>query len=187
MPTHREQTETNTTYFVTFTCYRWKHLIEEADAYASFYKWFEYLESIEVKVLGFVIMPNHFHGLIYIPEDSPNTINQLLANGKRFIAYDIIKGLELLRKEIILQELFNATSEKAKGSGKKHRVFKTSSDIKEILSLDMLITKLEYIHRNPCQGKWNLVGDYTRYMHSSASYYESDKTSPLLTDYRCIY
>ena len=187
MPTHREQIETNTTYFVTFTCYRWKHLIEEAHAYSAFYKWFAYMKSLEVKVLGYVIMPNHFHGLIHIPEDSPKTINQVLANGKRFIAYDIIKGLEAQKKEIILQELFHATTLKAKNSGKKHRVFKTSSDIKEIYSADMLITKLEYIHRNPNQGKWNLVDDYTTYLYSSAAFYELEKADDLLTDYRTIY
>jgi hypothetical protein len=32
--------------------------------------------------------------------------------------------------------------------------------------------KLNYIHRNPISGKWNLVNDYTDYEHSSASFYE---------------
>ena len=36
---------------------------------------------------------------------------------------------------------------KSKRSGKKHRVFNTSSDIKEILNTEMLITKLLYIHK----------------------------------------
>ena len=88
-----------------------------------------YLKSIDVKVLGYVIMPNHFHGIFYIPDHCDKTINQILANGKRFIAYDIIKGLEQQQKESILQELFHSTSEKAKMSGKKHRVFKRVSCI----------------------------------------------------------
>jgi len=125
--------------------------------------------------------------IFYIPDHCDKTINQILANGKRFIAYDIIKGLEQQQKESILQELFHSTSEKAKISGKKHRVFKTSSDIKEVLSLEMLITKLEYIHRNPCQGRWSLAGDYTKYHYSSARFYELEKADELLTDYREVY
>ena len=132
-------------------------------------------------------MPNHFHGIFHIPDECTKTINQILANGKRFIAYDIVKGLEKLKKETVLQELFHSTSNKAKQNGKKHRVFKTSSDIKEIYSVNMLITKLEYMHRNPCQGKWNLADDYATYRYSSAGFYEIEKSDVLLTDYRRMY
>ena len=33
--------------------------------------------------------------------------------------------------------------------------------------------KLQYIHRNPVNGKWKLVNDYMDYEHSSASFYEA--------------
>jgi len=36
----------------------------------------------------------------------------------------------------------------------------------------MVWQKLDYIHRNPVSGKWSLVDDYTKYVHSSAGYYE---------------
>jgi hypothetical protein len=51
----------------------------------------------------------------------------------------------------------------------------------------MLITKLEYIHRNPCEGEWSLVEDYARYKYSSALLYERGEVDKLLTDYRGIY
>jgi hypothetical protein len=31
--------------------------------------------------------------------------------------------------------------------------------------------KLDYIHANPCRGKWQLCADMTDYEHSSARYY----------------
>jgi hypothetical protein len=31
--------------------------------------------------------------------------------------------------------------------------------------------KLDYIHLNPVRGRWQLVDDYTKYEHRSASYY----------------
>ncbi|HKZ67105.1 MAG TPA: hypothetical protein VJ111_12140 [Chitinophagaceae bacterium] len=35
--------------------------------------------------------------------------------------------------------------------------------------------KLDYMHDNPCRGKWNLVTDVTEYEHSSARFYLCDK------------
>ncbi len=31
--------------------------------------------------------------------------------------------------------------------------------------------KLDFMHDNPCRGKWNLVSDVTEYAHSSAKFY----------------
>ena len=31
--------------------------------------------------------------------------------------------------------------------------------------------KIDYMHDNPCRGKWNLVNDVTEYTHSSARFY----------------
>ena len=31
--------------------------------------------------------------------------------------------------------------------------------------------KIDYMHDNPCRGKWNLVNDVTGYTHSSARFY----------------
>lgn len=39
----------------------------------------------------------------------------------------------------------------------------------------MLETKLDYIHKNPCNGKWNLAGSYVEYGHSSIHFYENPK------------
>ena len=134
-----------------------------------------------------MIIPNHFHGLFHIPLDCPKNLNQIVANGKRFIAYAIIANLEKDKKETVLQELFASTSIREKGKGQKHKVFKDSFDAIEIQSIDMLSTKLEYIHRNPCQGRWNLVEDYTHYAYSSAAFYEKEEEDKWTTDYREIY
>ena len=32
--------------------------------------------------------------------------------------------------------------------------------------------KINYIHHNPVNGKWNLAKDFVSYEHSSASFYE---------------
>lgn len=131
-------------------------------------------------------MPNHFHGIFYIPHNCNKSINQILSNGKRFLAYEIINKLQLLKKTIILTELNKATTLRERYSGKNHRVFKTSSDIKEIYDHEMLIKKLDYIHLNPCKGKWQLVDDFRFYEYSSAAFYELNAENEYIIDYRIV-
>ena len=106
MAIKRIQEEENASYFITFTCVKWISLISEAENYEAFYKWFKYLKTIDVKVLAYVIMPNHFHAIFHIPTNCPKTINQIVSNGKRFIAYDIVKQLGLKNNEKLLNFLF---------------------------------------------------------------------------------
>ena len=44
-------------------------------------------------VVGYVIMPNHIHVMISFFK-TEKSINKIIGDGKRFIAYDIIKRLE---------------------------------------------------------------------------------------------
>ena len=44
---------------------------------------------------------------------------------------------------------------------------------KEIYSIKVARQKLEYIHNNPVNGKWQLAKDYFSYHYSSARFYET--------------
>lgn len=91
------------------------------------YRWFEYLRDQRAsQVVAYVIMPNHFHGILHFTEQEFD-LNKIVGNAKRFMA---------------------------------------------VFSRPFLEQKLNYIHRNPVQGKWRLVDDFADYEHSSASYYE---------------
>ena len=132
-------------------------------------------------------MPNHVHCLIY--SDSVNiNLNKFIANGKRFLAYEIVKRLNTSKKHKLLEVLKMGVGENEKRKGKKHQVFQLSFDGKMIDSREMLEDILDYIHHNPVKGKWQLVEDYACYEHSSASFYELNKTSKfVVTDYREFY
>lgn len=186
MAIKRTQEENNTSYFITFTCINWINLISESNSYEAFYIWFRYLKTIDVKVLSYVIMPNHFHAVFYLPLNCSKTINQIVANGKRFIAYDIIKNLEEDKNEKLLSILFGITSEREKIKGSKHKVFEISFDCKEMFNEQVLETKIDYIHKNPCMGKWNLATDFTLYEYSSASFYELGKENEFVTNYKDV-
>ena len=168
--------ETDEIYFVTITCHNWLQLFQMTDFYSNIYDWFHHLSKKKQQIVGYVIMPNHLHALIYIPPES-EPINKIIGEGKRFMAYKIVKLLnklcltdtiEYLQHSVIFDDLIK---------GKKHQVFKRKSDIKLCYNERIILQKLDYMHANPVSGKWHLVDDYTDYEHSSASFYELNKQS----------
>lgn len=68
-----------------------------SDAWNSAYKWFDALFDKQIRVIGYVVMPNHIHSLLYFPQ-MPKSLNTIIGNAKRFMAYDIIAGLEKRNK-----------------------------------------------------------------------------------------
>jgi hypothetical protein len=52
-----------------------------------------------------------------------------------------------------------------------------AGDAKELFTAKFLHQKLEYIHKNPVSGKWNLAIDYLSYPHSSARFYDLNEDS----------
>ncbi len=171
MATHLQRTEDETLYFITFTCYKWIPLFEITNTYSEVYKWFKVVEEKGARIVGFVIMPNHIHCLIYITKGGEN-LNRLIANGKRFMAYEIVKRLRVINRQDILAVLRNGVQKNERKKGKKHKVFIPSFDSKVCVGDEQVGKMLAYIHANPVKGKWNLVDDYLDFEHSSARFYE---------------
>jgi len=161
-------------YFITFSCYEWLDLIEITNTYDMVYKWFDYLHIRQARIMGYVIMPNHIHMLLYFHTMS-KSINVIVANGKRFLAYEIIKRLKDSGNDEMLKLLSIEVSTREFKKGQKHKVFNESFDAKECYSYWFALQKLNYIHNNPVKGKWQLASDFTKYKHSSAGFYEGEE------------
>src|SRR3954470_14027031 len=93
MSLHSEHTENFEVYFCTVTCYKWLPLFEQAQAYHSVYRWFDHLKDDGCLLLGYVIMPNHFHVLLYTTHTG-TSLSKIVGDGKRFMAYDIVNALK---------------------------------------------------------------------------------------------
>jgi REP element-mobilizing transposase RayT len=158
-----EQTEG--LYFIAFTCGHWLPLFEIVEGYDTAYKWFDYLKMKNHYVKGYIIMPNHLHVLIDFSA-SCKSINTIVSNGKRFIAYEIVKRLQEQKEYGILNKLQESVASSDKDRGKKHQVFERSFDCKPITTQHFFIEKLNYIHNNPCSGVWKLVENPVDYKHS---------------------
>ncbi len=156
-------------YFITFTCYRWLQLFAITDAYDLIYKWFDYLKKEKQYVVAYVIMPNHIH--LLLAYNHSKTLNSILGNGKRFLAYDIIEKLNQIPATETLEQLRYGVNKSDADRNKLHEVFEESFDAKICFSKDFLLQKLNYIHNNPCSKNWMLAADPASYPHSSALYY----------------
>jgi REP element-mobilizing transposase RayT len=172
MSTKQQITETDGIYFITIPCYNWLPLFDITDTYSAVYNWFNSLKDEGHHVTGYVIMPNHLHALVAFSKQTEN-INRIIGNGKRFMAYDIIDKLKAQRHNDILEQLSLAVHSSDKARGKLHEVFTASFDIKECFTKKFIIQKLNYIHNNPCSGKWNLADCSENHMHSSARFYSN--------------
>ncbi|HEU4574847.1 MAG TPA: hypothetical protein VFS36_07575 [Chitinophagaceae bacterium] len=170
MPTKQTIPYSFGTFFITFTCYQWLPLIEKVSGYTIIYHWFDYLKSKGHYINGYVIMPNHVHALISFVETDQD-INTIVGNGKRFMAYKIIDLLEQNSEAELLSRLSNSVEEKRKQNNKKHEVWELSFDWKDCRTKNFITQQLDYIHNNPCRGKWNLCNSPVEYLHSSAKFY----------------
>ena len=174
------------TWFVTFTCHDWLPLFELTNSYDLVYKWLKLIDDkYQIKTTGFVIMPNHVHVLLYLTNVNVN-LNTIMANAKRFMAYDLVKRLTEQKHTGILNILSSACSEKERAKGQLHKAFEPSFDAKPVYTIDFLYQKLDYIHHNPVSGKWQLSNEFTDYPHSSAAFYELGLAHPFVNvyDYR---
>ena len=147
-------TETDGIFFITITCYSWIPLFQISNTYDAVYKWFNYLKEKGHYITGYVIMPNHFHFLVAFSKSNKN-INKIIGNGKRFLAYEIIERLKEANNTSMLNQLAEAVEVTDRKRGKLHEVFEDSFDIKECLTEKFTRQKLNYIHNNPCTGKWD--------------------------------
>ncbi len=162
-------------------------LIEQSNGYDLVDGWLDYLKKQNHRLAGYVIMPTHLHALIDF-STTAKKINTIIGDGKRFMAYEIVKRLKEAGKTDMLEALEKAVATKRKEKGKLHEIWAESFDWKICETMEFAYQKLIYIHNNPCSGKWNLVEDITKYEHSSASYYISGKhTGYIVTDIEAIF
>ena len=109
-------------FFITFTCHQWRPLIDRVNGYDIIYNRFDHLKNKGHFVNGFVIMPNHVHALISFI-NTEQTINTIIGNGKRFMAYEIIDRLQQNNKVALLQQLHAHVEPTRKENKKLHEVW----------------------------------------------------------------
>ncbi|MBC8045618.1 MAG: transposase [Fimbriimonadaceae bacterium] len=159
----REKLKEYNCFFITTTCTEHLHLLPIGESYKIIYDNFDhYNKKYLADILGYVLMPNHFHFLIYFKQQ--NRLSDYLRDFKKYTSYQIRVEVEKNKPEIIEKLIFIRNKQKLK-------VWADRFYDEHIYTTAFLEQKLNYMHKNPLQEHWKLADKIEDYEHSSASYY----------------
>ncbi len=151
--------------FFTATILEWKSLLKD-DAFKDIIiKSLLYLKTEGItKVYALVIMPNHIH-LIWQIQDGFKVENVKL----RFLKFTAQQfKFRLLDTHNNSLELY-----KVNAKDRQYQFWERNSLSIDLWSPEVFMQKLNYVHDNPLQPKWELCDYPVDYKYSSAKFYET--------------
>ena len=80
------------------------------------------MKNTASKATAYTIMPNHVHCILFFLNENYD-LNKIVGNGKRFMAYELIKRLQAKGLTKILLQLKEGLNERDVTRGQKHKVF----------------------------------------------------------------
>jgi putative transposase len=167
----------NHVYFWTDTIKDWKHLLKR-DEYKKMIidclKWL--VDRNKIKVYGFVIMPNHLHLLWEMIEMNGKEMPH--ASFNKWTSKNFLNSLQKNHPSV-LSYFSEVTNER------NYRFWQSDALAILVDNENKLVQKLNYIHNNPLNARWNLASSPELYKWSSASFYSTDiDTFGFLTHYK---
>ncbi len=152
-------------YFFTATVHNWLPMLIDDSYKEIIISSLKFLKTKGlIRIYGFVIMPNHIHLIWELLEmngkESPHS-SFLKFTGHQFLKKLRNENLKLLEKFKV--ELVN----------KDYEFWQRDSLPIEIYTQEIIFQKLQYLHNNPCKGKWMLANSPVDYKYSSFEFYET--------------
>jgi REP element-mobilizing transposase RayT len=162
--------------FLTCTILHWQHLLKDDQCKKIVVDSLQWLiNEHRCKVFAFVIMPNHIHLMWKIADNLPRQQVQgalFSFTGHQFKKYLTEKDPTLLQQHYV------------NDADRLYQFWEREPMVKECRTDKFFMQKINYIHRNPCHSKWNLVELPEDYYWSSAAFYECGSNNfPWLTNY----
>ncbi|OAQ39338.1 transposase [Pedobacter psychrophilus] len=156
----------NEVYFWTATINDWKHLLANDEFKNIIINSLEELVSREkIIVYAFAIMPNHIH--IIWKMKALNGKEMPYASFNKFTAHQFQKLLQQNQSDFLNQFKVDELE-------RKYRFWQRDALAILMDSREKVFQKIEYIHNNPVQEKWNLAKESADYKWSSAKFYETE-------------
>ena len=152
-------------YFFTASILDWVPLLRKKEFKEIILDSLNYLVRLgKVKVFAFVIMPNHIHLIWKIQEDVCQNIQ---LSFMRFTSQKL---------KFTLQDNYPLHLERFKVDKKdrKYQFWQRNPLAVMLYTRKILEQKLDYIHTNPLQERWNLAKFPEEYYYSSAAFYQKD-------------
>ncbi|WP_162428173.1 transposase [Pontibacter pudoricolor] len=153
--------------YFTATILEWKHLLRPDKYKELIIDSLRFLvEQKRVKVYAFVIMPNHLHLLwkMEAPYKREDVQRDFMKYTAQQIKYDLIKN----HPQVMERFRVNATD-------RQYQFWERNPLSIYCYSVAVTEQKLNYIHQNPIQDKWQLAPLPEAYFYSSARFYQDNK------------
>ena len=146
--------------FLTFSCYHRLPLLNHDVIRERFLaRLAEVCESERVRLLGWVLMPEHAH-LVVFPEDAEPDLGRFCHSLKRPVAEAVLHRWKQLRAPILARIRH----------GNGYRYWQTGGGYdRNLISPDAVRKKIEYVHENPVRR--GLAATAIDYVWSSARWY----------------
>ena len=135
-----------------------------------------YQKRYHFVILGYVIMPSHFHWIIQV-EPEKGTISDIMRDIKKYSAWDLIELLRISGRTQF-DPLFRY--EAVPYRDQSHKVWMKRFHDQVIRSEKMFFSRLRYIHNNPVEA--GIVKRPEAYKYSSARNYILGDDSILSVD-----
>lgn len=156
----------NTAIFITASIHNFVHLLKSDDFKEIIISSLKNLCNRKLlSVYGFVIMPNHIHIIWREHFDQNISKESVKASFFKFTAHQFLKNLQQNNKRRLLD--FRVDK-----SDRIHQFWNRSPFKIEVYTDKVFEQKLNYIHNNPIQQKWQLVESSMEYIYSSIRFYE---------------
>jgi len=124
-----------------------------------------YKEKFHFEVLGYVIMPSHFHWIVEVNPEY-GTISDIMRDIKKFTAWQIFDELDR-QKERKYNKIFEKEAFGYKNQERKFWMKRFDDEV--IRNQRMFWAKLNYIHKNPVEAGFVIRPE--AYWYSSARNY----------------
>ncbi len=110
----------------------------------------------ELKLYGWVIMPNHFHAVVQASE-----LSRVMADLKKFTARRLIEQLKIERKDWLLEILRESRLRHKHAS--KYQVWQEGFHPQALYSDETIRQKLDYLQNNPVLAGFVAAPEHWRY------------------------
>ena len=148
-------------HFVTFSCDRRRRLLDHDQAKRILLGCLNaQLQHQNAKCVGFVVMPEHVHAVVWFPETG--RLSRFMQSWKRVSSFQIRKWYSEFQPEYFQTADFG------------NRFWQPKYYSFEIYSTEKLEEKVNYMHLNPVRA--GLVEKSVDYRWSSARWYEDRRT-----------
>ena len=151
--------------FFTATILEWKNLLKEDEFKDIIIKSLQFLTNEKsIAVYAFVIMPNHIHLIWQIQDGFKRDKIQL-----RFLRFTA----QQMKFKLLQTNKSKLENYRVNAKDREYQFWERNALSIDLWSESVFMKKLEYIHNNPLQEKWQLAEFPEDYRYSSAKFYET--------------